>query len=501
MIGCGSFARVYLGDLHGRQVAVKVMSSRGCEAAFTGDLFESLVSANMHHPNVVDIFEVLIVQQPAATVASLSSFAKTSSSKMMGYNPEVGKGLPPRLGVDSNLDDLVSFLENHRLGAHPPQELACLASNPQSPSGISAFALDNGRFEPAAVVMERASNQQTCSRPPQANVVRGGLGLDGTYKPATRAVSMPLPLQLSPFDTALSRAEDATGSDSAGREGSAAGRALITIKRHSSDAAAWPKAERCFRRSSCDGPGSYSPDAGSSWSGSSGGTDAGGPHSCGGAPSVTSPLPEPPQPPRSAQVLLVMELADQRSLHSAISKGRLSGNMKAILLCAMDVAAGMAYLHSMGVIHADLKPGNVLLMSAPITPSDPRGFTCKIADFGMARLLATGDSHAETDKLGSLPYVAPEVLQRGEVARPADVYSFAVLLLELWCGSAAYAGENNHGVLYSAFCGRRPCIPDDMPAAYRELLEACWAADSEQRPSFQAAHAHLASMLAAARSR
>lgn len=75
-------------------------------------------------------------------------------------------------------------------------------------------------------------------------------------------------------------------------------------------------------------------DAGSSWSGSSGGTDAGGPHSCGGAPSVTSPLPEPPQlpqPPRSAQVLLVMELADQRSLHSAISKGRLSGNMVSLI--------------------------------------------------------------------------------------------------------------------------------------------------------------------------
>ncbi len=51
---------------------------------------------------------------------------------------------------------------------------------------------------------------------------------------------------------------------------------------------------------------------------------------------------------------------------------------EAILLCGMDVAAGMGYLHHLEIVHADLKPANILLMSAPKTPEDPRGFICKV---------------------------------------------------------------------------------------------------------------------------
>ena len=50
-----------------------------------------------------------------------------------------------------------------------------------------------------------------------------------------------------------------------------------------------------------------------------------------------------------------------------------------VLLCLVDVASGMAYLHSVGVLHGDLKSANVLLKS---TATDIRGFVCKIADFG-----------------------------------------------------------------------------------------------------------------------
>ena len=50
-----------------------------------------------------------------------------------------------------------------------------------------------------------------------------------------------------------------------------------------------------------------------------------------------------------------------------------------VLLCLVDIASGMTYLHSVGVLHGDLKSANVLLKS---TATDLRGFCCKIADFG-----------------------------------------------------------------------------------------------------------------------
>lgn len=50
-----------------------------------------------------------------------------------------------------------------------------------------------------------------------------------------------------------------------------------------------------------------------------------------------------------------------------------------VLMCLMDIASAMAYLHSVGVLHGDLKSANVLLKS---TATDLRGYVCKLADFG-----------------------------------------------------------------------------------------------------------------------
>ena len=50
-----------------------------------------------------------------------------------------------------------------------------------------------------------------------------------------------------------------------------------------------------------------------------------------------------------------------------------------ILLSLIDIAAGMSYLHSIGLLHSDLKGGNVLLKSCAPTKADPRGFVCKVS--------------------------------------------------------------------------------------------------------------------------
>ncbi len=89
-----------------------------------------------------------------------------------------------------------------------------------------------------------------------------------------------------------------------------------------------------------------------------------------------------------------------------------------------DIAVGMDYLHSVGVLHGDLKGANVLLQS---TATDSRGFTCKLADFGLSCVLDLDMTHVSTHTYGTISYMPPEVLTHGRMTRAADTYSFGML--------------------------------------------------------------------------
>merc|ERR1711934_1247513 len=93
-----------------------------------------------------------------------------------------------------------------------------------------------------------------------------------------------------------------------------------------------------------------------------------------------------------------------------------------------EAAVGMAFLHSKKLIHRDLKPQNLLVS---------QDWTCKIADFGVSTI-----KPAVTQVMtcvGTPSYMAPEVLRKGKYSEKADVYSFGVLLLEVYTGQYPYS--------------------------------------------------------------
>jgi serine/threonine protein kinase len=120
------------------------------------------------------------------------------------------------------------------------------------------------------------------------------------------------------------------------------------------------------------------------------------------------------------------------SLHARLASGQPLPDDDATRI-ARDVADGLAHAHEQGVVHRDLKPGNVLF--------DSEG-RAKIADFGIARIQG-GDTLTDAGTIiGTAAYISPEQV-RGEECTPAsDVYSFGVLLYEMLTGRLPFEADS-----------------------------------------------------------
>ncbi|KAB2609321.1 cysteine-rich receptor-like protein kinase 42 [Pyrus ussuriensis x Pyrus communis] len=146
--------------------------------------------------------------------------------------------------------------------------------------------------------------------------------------------------------------------------------------------------------------------------------------------------------------LLVYEYVANKSLDQVLfgndTRQILSWQQRFDIICG--IAEGLVYLHeSCGVkiIHRDIKASNILLDENLIP---------KIADFGLARCVGPDKSHLSTGIAGTLGYMAPEYLVRGQLTDKADVYAFGVMVLEIVCGKKNRVFvEGSSSVLYSVW--------------------------------------------------
>lgn len=172
-------------------------------------------------------------------------------------------------------------------------------------------------------------------------------------------------------------------------------------------------------------------------------------------------------------------------------------------LLALDVAEALVYLHSFEnpIIHRDLKPKNVLLNDA---------WVAKLTDFGVSReMTGDGEDQTMTGEVGTISWIAPEVLRGERYSVKADVYSFGVLLSELDTCRRPYSegipiggdaddmeeGRNQPtntriAVLVSAG-NLRPTVAPDCPRSVRTLVEKCLSFDPRERPTAVQIHYEL----------
>ena len=185
---------------------------------------------------------------------------------------------------------------------------------------------------------------------------------------------------------------------------------------------------------------------------------------------------------------LVMEYLEGETLAERLQKGPLP--LEQALKCAIEIAEALDAAHRQGVVHRDLKPGNVMLTKSG----------AKLLDFGLAKLRegdpsdpATSASAIPTEHrpltemgtiLGTYPYMAPEQLEGKDLDGRADLFAFGAMLHEMVTGRRAFDGESRASLI-AAIIEREPppisTLQPLSPPGLDHVVKTCLAKDPDDR--------------------
>ncbi len=176
---------------------------------------------------------------------------------------------------------------------------------------------------------------------------------------------------------------------------------------------------------------------------------------------------------------MVMEFVEGESLKEVLERWRPIQPELALAL-AHQILRGLEHAHSKGIVHRDIKPGNVMLTKSGVA---------KITDFGLAKLTHGNTVQTAADSiLGTPLYMSPEQAFGESVDQRSDLFSLGTVLYELLTGRQPFASENYMGVIQNIIHGRVPSVKEinsQVPPAVDAMVMKALAKNREER--FQSA--------------
>lgn len=176
---------------------------------------------------------------------------------------------------------------------------------------------------------------------------------------------------------------------------------------------------------------------------------------------------------------IAMEYVDGRTLADILKQ---SGTLTPLQVCDVisEVAAALGSAHQNGVIHRDVKPGNILVSATG---------QVKVADFGIARALGAGVEQGLTQTgavMGTATYFSPEQAQGAPTDQRSDIYSLGIVMYEMLAGSAPFLGENAVAIAYKQVHENAPSLHDrieSIPEQISAIVAKCMTKSPDDRYS------------------
>ncbi len=182
---------------------------------------------------------------------------------------------------------------------------------------------------------------------------------------------------------------------------------------------------------------------------------------------------------------LVMELVPGEALSTILERERVLATDRVLDIVA-QTASALHAAHSAGLVHRDIKPGNLL-----ITP-DGR---VKITDFGIARIADQVPLTATGQVMGTVQYLSPEQASGHSASPTTDVYSLGIVAYEALAGRRPFTGESQVAIAMAHINEAPPDLPVTVAEPVRNLVYAAIAKNPEDRPSSAAHFARAAQAL------